>query len=117
MLDKISNKILQKIASNSTDEEKEVLLFGITRIVEDIPKTIGIIAIGLILGILKEMIVVTIIIAAYKSFVGGVHAKTNLGCFIYSALFYLITIYSAKYLVLADYSKYGIYALIYIFAI
>lgn len=117
MLDKISNKILQKIASNSTDEEKEVLLFGITRIVEDIPKTIGIIAIGLILGILKEMIVVTIIIAAYKSFVGGVHAKTNLGCFIYSALFYLITIYSAKYLVFTDYSKYGIYALIYIFAI
>lgn len=117
MLDKISNKILEKISSNSTDEEKEVLLFGITRIVEDIPKTLGIIAIGLILGIIKEMIIVTIIIAVYKSFVGGVHSKTNFGCFIYSALFYLITIYSAKFLVFTNYNKYGLYALIYIFAI
>ena len=67
MLDKISNKILKKLAGNSTSEEKEVLLFGITRIIEDVPKTIGIILIGLVLGIIQEIIIVTIIIAIYNN--------------------------------------------------
>lgn len=117
MLNKISKKILDVISNDEhTEEQKEVLLFGITRIVEDIPKTIGIIAIGLTLGILKEIIVVTLVIAIYKTFLGGVHAKTNLGCFLYSVFFYLITIYSSKYLYFTDYNQWGIFTLIYIFA-
>lgn len=118
MLDRISIGILNHLSSESqTEEEKEVLLFGITRIVEDIPKTIGIILMGVFLGILKEMLIVTIIIMVYKTFIGGVHAKTNLGCFVYSTLFYLATIYSSKYLYFTTKSQLGIFALIYIFAI
>lgn len=117
MIEKISNKILELISNkNQTEEEKEILLFGITRIVEDIPKTIGIVIIGLILGIIKEMAIVTLIIMLYKTFTGGVHAKTNWGCFAYSLIFYLAIIYSAKYLVFAGIVKYSIYAIIYIFS-
>lgn len=117
MIEKISNKILKIIATNNqTEEEKEILLFGIIRIVEDIPKTIGIVIIGLILGIIKEMIVVTLIIFLYKTFTGGVHAKTNWGCFIYSLLFYLAIIYTAQFLTLSGVNKYGTYAIIYIFS-
>ena len=117
MIDKISNKILSILSTNNnTEEEKEILLFGITRIVEDIPKTIGIILIGILLNIIKEMVIVTVIIMLYKTFVGGVHAKTNLGCFIYSVVFYLAIIYSAKYLVLTGMYKTLTYILIYIFS-
>lgn len=117
MIDKISKKILSVLSTNNDSEErKEILLFGITRIVEDIPKTIGIILIGIVLNILKEMVVVTIVLMFYKTFVGGVHAKTNLGCFIYSAAFYLVIIYSAKYLVFVENYKILTYILIYIFA-
>ena len=118
MIDKISKKILSFLSNNETSEEqKEILLFGITRIVEDIPKTVGIIIIGFLLGILKEMLVVTIIIITYKTFTGGVHAKTNFGCFIYSIAFYLIIIYMAKYIVFNEINRYGIYCLIYMFSV
>ena len=118
MIDKISNKRLELISGiNQTEEEKEILLFGITRIVEDIPKTIGIVAIGLVLGVLKEMAIATLVIILYKTLTGGVHAKTNWGCFAYSVVFYLAIIYSAKVLVLTGIVKYGVYAIIYVFSL
>jgi len=118
MINRISNSILELLSNaESSEQDKEILLFGITRIVEDIPKTIGILLIGIIFGIIKEIIIVTVIVMLYKTFIGGVHAKTNIGCFIYSVLFYLITIYSAKYLYFNNYNQYGIFALIYIFAV
>ena len=118
MIDKISKRILVFLSNNNqNDEQKQILLFGITRIVEDIPKTIGIVIIGLLLGILKEMLIVTFVLAIYKTFAGGVHAKTNLGCFVYSVLFYLLIIYTAKYLILGGVSQLYVYFLIYIFVV
>ncbi len=118
MIEKISNKILELISNKEqTEDERQILLFGITRIVEDIPKTIGIIIIGLILGILKEMAIVTLVIAVYKTFTGGVHAKTNWGCFAYSLVFYLTIIYTSKYLILIGMAKYSMFAIIYIFSV
>ena len=118
MIDKISHKILLLISNDKqSKEEKEILLFGITRIIEDIPKYIGTIIIGLILGILKEIIIVTFVIALYKTFAGGVHLKTNIGCFIYSVVFYLAIVYSAKYLAFIELTRIGVYVLMYIFAI
>lgn len=104
MIEKISQKITTYLLKDTIadEERKEVLFFGVTRIVEDIPKTIGIILIGFILNILKEMLIVTAVIALYKSFVGGVHAKTNFGCFLSSVVFYLATIYCSKFIVLEN---------------
>lgn len=104
MIEKISQKITTYLVKDTIadEERKEVLLFGVTRIVEDIPKTIGIILIGFILDILKEMLIVTAVIALYKSFVGGVHAKTNFDCFLSSVVFYLATIYCSKFIVLEN---------------
>lgn len=118
MIEKVSNKILEYVTSDKNSlEEREILLFGITRIVEDIPKTIGIVIIGLILGIIKEMLIVTLVVILYKTLTGGVHAKTNWGCFVYSVVFYLAIIYTSKILLLAGVAKYSIYAIIYIFSL
>lgn len=117
MINRISKKILYALSKDKTDEEKEILLFGITRIVEDIPKTIGIMIIGLMLNIIKEIAIATIVIILYKTFVGGVHAKTNLGCFVYSTMFYLAIVYTAKYFSFTNEYKILMYSLIYVFAI
>jgi len=117
MLGVLSKKILNIISNEKqTEEEKEILLFGITRILEDIPKTLGIIMLGILLNIIKEILIVTVVVAIYKTFVGGVHLKTNLGCFFYSAIFYLLSIYSSKCIHLTGINQIGVFILIYIFA-
>jgi len=119
MVDKISNKVLYFLVNKADidNERKEILLFGITRIVEDIPKAIGIILIGILLNIIFEMIIVTVIISLYKTFVGGVHAKTNFGCFLCSLIFYLAIIYISEYLVITGNTRFLFISLNYIFAI
>ncbi len=118
MIDKLSQKIVMYLLkdTNYTEERREILLFGVTRIVEDIPKAIGILVLGIILNILKEILIVTIVISLYKSFVGGVHAKTNLGCFASSVIFYLATIYIPKMVVLKHEMYILLFILNYIFA-
>lgn len=116
MIVKISKFILNKICDKQeTNEQKEILLFGIIRIIEDIPKAIGIVIVGTLLNILKEMTIVTAVIILYKTFVGGVHNKTNLYCFICSLAFYLICIYSSQYINFNNPNY--IYLLVFIFSL
>jgi len=115
VIEKVSEKILSMLITKEyTQEQKEVLLFGITRIVEDIPKIIGIVIIGMCLDIIKEIGLVTIILALYKTFTGGVHAKTNFGCFIYSALFYLIIIFHNQIYLYLFYLQYNYFLYIFL---
>lgn len=97
MLHKIINYVFEHATQglNKSEEEKEVIFFGITRIIEDIPKAILIIIVGAFLNIILEILIVTIVIVLYKTFVGGMHLETNIACFIYSLSSYLITIYSS----------------------
>ncbi len=118
MINSICCKFLDLISSNNqSDEEREILLFGITRIVEDIPKILGIIVIALLLDIVKEILIITVVIMLYKTITGGVHAKTNWGCFICSAVFYLVITYASKLLIFSGITKYGIYLIVYIFSL
>lgn len=117
MTEKLTNIIVDKflLKDENDPERREILCFGITRILEDIPKTIGIFLTGLILGILKEMLVVSAILIGYKTFVGGLHVKTNFACFIYSLLFYLVIIYTAQFIVFE--SILYLYICLFIFAV
>ncbi len=94
MVEKISKKILNILSDEKDDkDQKEILLFGITRIVEDIPKYIGILLVCLLLGALKEFLIVMAVIMIYKTFTGGVHLHTNIGCFIGSLISIMSCIY------------------------
>lgn len=97
MLDILINFVFLKITKDldKSEEEKEIIFFGITRILEDIPKAFLIFVAGVLLNLIYKILIVTVIILLYKTFVGGMHLKTNITCFIYSLGFYLITIYSA----------------------
>lgn len=120
MVDKLSNYLLNNLLikdESISQEKKEVLLFGITRIIEDIPKYIGIFIICLILGILKECLLVFAITIVYKTFIGGAHARTNLGCFLYSTAYFIGPIILAQNLILSPNILNVVYSLIFLLSI
>ncbi len=118
MVEKISNSILNILSDkDDSEEQKEILLFGITRIVEDIPKYIGMIIICLLLGVIKEFAIVMGVTIIYKTFTGGVHLHTNIGCFIGSLLSVLCCIYLPILLIEFTNLIIPFYVFVYIFSI
>ena len=118
MIKKISEFILSKIIGQSDSQNRrEIILFGIIRIVEDITKMIVIFIICLLLGRMKELIFIFIITIIYKTNVGGVHCKTNLWCFINTLLFFLICIYGSEFIVFTSLMKIGVYSVLYLFGL
>ncbi len=120
MVDKISNYILDNLLYKDEKvegDEREIMLFGVTRIVEDIPKYTLIILISCYLGVIKRVGIVFLITLLYKVFVGGAHARTNLGCFVVSTLYFLIPAFLPKYLNIGNKVIYILYSIVFIFSL
>lgn len=120
LIERISNYLVDKVLfkdENPDTDEREVILFGVTRIVEDIPKYVAIFIISLILGILKDVGTVFLIVLLYKTFIGGAHARTNIGCFIITSIFFITPSFIARNIEITDKLFYIIFAIINIFSI
>lgn len=120
MVDKISNYILDNLLYKDEKvegDEREIMLFGVTRIVEDIPKYTLIILISCYLGVIKRVGIVFLITLLYKVFVGGAHARTNLGCFVVSTLYFLIPAFLPEYLNIGNKVIYILYSIVFIFSL
>lgn len=101
MIEKMSNYILDNFLYKNEKvegDEREIMLFGITRIIEDVPKYTIIFLIAYFCNILHYVGIVLAITILYKSFVGGVHARTNIGCLISSIIYFLAPVFLAKYI-------------------
>lgn len=101
MIEKMSNYILDNFLYKNEKvegDEREVMLFGITRILEDIPKYTIIFLIAYFCNILHYVGIVLAVTILYKSFVGGVHARTNIGCLVSSIIYFLAPVFLAKYI-------------------
>lgn len=101
MIERMSNYILDNFLYRNEKvegDEREVMLFGITRILEDIPKYTIIFLISYFCHILQYVGIVLAITLMYKVFVGGVHARTNIGCLISSIIYFIFPVYLAKYI-------------------
>lgn len=99
MVERISNYLVDNIICKGetiTDDEKDVLNFGVTRIVEDVPKYIIMLTIALLTNTIKELGLVFLIMVVYKSFIGGAHARTNLICLISSNITFFTPIIISK---------------------
>lgn len=99
MVERISNYLVDNIICKGetiTDDEKDILNFGVTRIVEDIPKYIIMLSIALLTNTIKELGLVFLIMIMYKSFIGGAHARTNLICLISSNIIFFTPIIISK---------------------
>lgn len=100
------------------DERAEVINYGLQLVVGEIPKTFILLAIAYICGVLKLTILALLFIMPYKTFSGGVHLKTHIGCIVATSLLYIGTALMSKYIIFNPiYIKYIVIGLIWIFSI
>lgn len=101
MIDRFCDFIMKKIKENleNVDEEKELVInFGVRLIFGELPKILILFIIGFILGIGPYTLILFLLLAPYRSFTGGFHLKTHLGCMITTSILYLVPILLAKYI-------------------
>ena len=99
MIDKFCDWLTNKIKSKVTDidEEKELVInFGIRLIFGELPKILILFIIGFLLNIGWYTVCLFVLIAPYRSFTGGFHLKTHMGCMITTSILYIAPIIIAK---------------------
>ena len=99
MLNKITKKITNEIivtVPNITEEKAEQIQYGLYIAASDGLKFIAVMLTAYFLGQLPLALAGGAVFALNKSFFGGVHAKTQLGCIITYFIFLFGAIYSSK---------------------
>ena len=121
MIEKICNNLTKKIQNKMPDvddEKAEVINYGLQLVFGEIPKTFIIITIAYLCGVLKLTILALLFIIPYKTFSGGVHLKTHIGCIIATSLFYIGNAVISKNIVLTPvYAKYILALAIWMFSL
>lgn len=95
IIDKISFYVVDNILCKDeelSEEKREVMLFGVTRIVEDVPKYLAIFIIGVMFNVLKYIGIVLLVNLLYKTFIGGAHARNNITCFFSSIAIFILPV-------------------------
>lgn len=121
MIEKLCNKLTKKIQNKMPeidDERAEVINYGLQLVIGEIPKTFVLLAIAYAFGVLKLSILALLFIMPYRTFSGGVHLKTHIGCIIATSLFYVGNALLSKYIIIEPiYIKYILIITTWIFSI
>lgn len=115
VIEKMSEYIIDNFlykGENISGDERDIMNFGITRILEDIPKYIAIFFISMFLNILPLVGIVLLVTIAYKTFIGGAHARTNITCFISSSIMFLSPVLISKYIEFNAIITYIVYSIV-----
>ena len=118
MIEKFCNFILNKMRKKMpdiTDENAEIILYGLQLIIGELPKTILLFVIGFLIGMGWYMIFAFIAIMPYRAVSGGFHLHTHLGCVLGSAIVYYGNIIISRFLILDNLQKYILIGLSLIF--
>ena len=100
MIDKFCDWITEKIKAkvSDIDEEREMIInFGVRLIFGELPKILILFIIGFALKMGWQTLLLFFLIAPYRSFTGGIHLKTHLGCMLTTSCLYLGPIIVTKY--------------------
>ena len=120
MIEKLCNKLTKKIQNKMPeidDERAEIINYGLQLVIGEIPKTFIMLAVAYLCGVLELSILALLFIMPYKTFSGGVHLKTHIGCIVATSLFYIGNAFLSKSIVIEPvYIKYTLIALIWIFS-
>ncbi len=119
MIEAICNSLTKKIIESvdEVDESKaDEINYGLQLLIGEVPKFF----ITLILAILFHMVGLTLIsfliILPYRTFSGGFHLHTHLGCIIVTNLLYIGTPYLASIINISDVVKYVAIVFTFIFS-
>lgn len=119
MVDEICSRLtlrIKKEIPDVDDERAEVINYGLQLLIGEIPKTLIIIGIAWILGVLDLTILALILMLPYRTASGGVHLKTHIGCIIATSVFYIGNAVLSKYIVLEKIVQYIITGAIWLFS-
>lgn len=120
MIDKLCDKLTKKIRNKMPeidDERAEVINYGLQLVIGEVPKTFALLLIAYLCGVLKLSILALIFIMPYRTFSGGVHLKTHIGCIIATSLFYVGNALLSKNIIIEPaYIKYILIAVIWAFS-
>ena len=120
MIQKLSQSLTNKIRKTMPeidDERAEIIDYGLQILIGEIPKLIIMLLIAYVLGVFKLTFITFLILLPYRTFSGGLHLKTHIGCIVSSTTFYCGTAYLSKMLILDDMVKYLLIFLVAIFGI
>lgn len=121
MIEKICTNITNKIRQEMPEidnERAEIINYGLQLVMGEIPKTLILIAIAWILGVLEYTVLALLLILPYKAVSGGVHLKTHIGCIVATTLMYTGNAFISQYLVWGNnIVKYITVFLIWIFSV
>lgn len=119
IVDKICDFLTDRIRKENPDmdeERAEVIHYGIQLIVGEIPKLFIMIGIAFLLGIGPLTILTFLIMMPYRTFSGGFHLKTHIGCTIGTPLIYCGIVFLSKYIAIEPIlMKYIVTLLVWIF--
>ena len=120
MIEKLCNKLTNKIKNkipDIDDDRAEVINYGLELVIGEIPKTLALIIIAYMFGVLKLTILTLLLIMPYKTFSGGVHLKTHIGCIVATSLLYIGTAFLSKHIIFdKQYIKYIAILAVWIFS-
>lgn len=120
MIDKICLFLLNKIKKEMPDvdeERAEVILYGLQILIGELPKVIIVLAVGYLLGIFKLTILTIIMMMPYRTFSGGFHLHTHIGCIIATTVNYCGIALLGKYIILGKTAIYILTIAIWVFGI
>ena len=118
MIDKICMFLTNKIRKEMPeidDERAEVINYGLQIIIGEVPKVFITLGVAYLLGIFKLTLITFLLIMPYRSFSGGFHLKTHLGCIICTTIFNCGIAFASKYIVLEQAIKYLLIFLVWVF--
>lgn len=114
--DFLTNKIRAEMPEID-DERAEIIHYGLENIVGELPKTFIIFGIAWFLNIIDLTLITFVSIMMYRAFAGGFHAKTHIGCILFTSLLYLGPPLISKYIVFEqEWIKYIIIVAVWIFS-
>lgn len=121
MIEKLCNKLTKKIQNKMPEidnERAEIINYGLQLVIGEVPKTFIILAIAYVFGVLKLSILALLFVMPYKTFSGGVHLKTHVGCIVATSLFYIGNAFLSKNIIIEPiYIKYFLIGAIWCFSI
>lgn len=103
MIEKFCTYLTTKIRKSMpeiTDERAEIINYGLQLVVGEVPKTFIMLLIAYFLGVLKLSILSFLIIMPYRTFAGGFHLKSHIGCILGTTLFYCGNVILSQHIIL-----------------
>jgi|LSQX01.1.fsa_nt_gb accessory gene regulator B len=101
ILEKLINFMLISIRNNvngMNDEKLEVIYYGLYLFLSDIIKISVILFVAFVQGLFMHVIITLSCLGILRTFAGGIHSKTWLGCFVANCLITFGTVYLAIFL-------------------